>query len=602
MDNFIVSARKYRPATFASVVGQRHITSTLKNAIERGQLAHAYLFCGPRGVGKTTCARIFAKAINCLNPQGGEACNECESCRSFNEGRSLNVHELDAASNNSVDDIRNLIEQVRIIPQQGSYSVFVIDEVHMLSAAAFNAFLKTLEEPPRHAIFILATTEKHKIIPTILSRCQIYDFNRIKVEDGVEYLRYIANKEGVTADDEALNLIAHKADGGMRDALSMFDKAVSFCGNNLNYKDVASTLNVLDYDTYFSVTELLLAGNYVETLLRFDEVLSRGFSPQVFIAGLNAHFRDLLIAKGPAVSLIEFTGTLVERYKEQAVRCSEQFLFTAISLLTEADGKIRQSSNQRLLVELGLMKIAGLGQKKNEGIDNLVEFIEGIVETSFDTSIQLPPLDTTIPVPQSVQPQPQAPAPQTVVTVTRPLETTQPESVAPSVQPQPEEPQRAVRTGRSPRLPSLTGLLRSEAKSASEIMSEQEALEARITSYIDPHCEDKLNFARDKIVESVTKYRKRLGVIFDSMTIEGNTITVTVASEGARDEIYHEKSDLQKLIAQASGVKGLVEIAVTVNEQIRVARPITLEDRLRHLVTKNDKLLDMIEKLGLDAE
>ena len=602
MDNFIVSARKYRPATFASVVGQRHITSTLKNAIERGQLAHAYLFCGPRGVGKTTCARIFAKAINCLNPQGGEACNECESCRSFNEGRSLNVHELDAASNNSVDDIRNLIEQVRIIPQQGSYSVFVIDEVHMLSAAAFNAFLKTLEEPPRHAIFILATTEKHKIIPTILSRCQIYDFNRIKVEDGVEYLRYIANKEGVTADDEALNLIAHKADGGMRDALSMFDKAVSFCGNNLNYKDVASTLNVLDYDTYFSVTELLLAGNYVETLLRFDEVLSRGFSPQVFIAGLNAHFRDLLMAKGPAVSLIEFTGTLVERYKEQAVRCSEQFLFTAISLLTEADGKIRQSSNQRLLVELGLMKIAGLGQKKNEGIDNLVEFIEGIVETSFDTSIQLPPLDTTIPVPQSVQPQPQAPAPHTVVTVTRPLETTQPESVAPSVQPQPEEPQRAVRTGRSPRLPSLTGLLRSEAKSASEIVSEQEALEARTTSYIDPHCEDKLNFARDKIVERVTKYRKRLGVIFDSMTIEGNTITVTVASEGARDEIYHDKSDLQKLIAQASGVKGLVEIAVTVNEQIRVARPITLEDRLRHLVTKNDKLLDMIEKLGLDAE
>ena len=602
MDNFIVSARKYRPATFASVVGQRHITSTLKNAIERGQLAHAYLFCGPRGVGKTTCARIFAKAINCLNPQGGEACNECESCRSFNEGRSLNVHELDAASNNSVDDIRNLIEQVRIIPQQGSYSVFVIDEVHMLSAAAFNAFLKTLEEPPRHAIFILATTEKHKIIPTILSRCQIYDFNRIKVEDGVEYLRYIANKEGVTADDEALNLIAHKADGGMRDALSMFDKAVSFCGNNLNYKDVASTLNVLDYDTYFSVTELLLAGNYVETLLRFDEVLSRGFSPQVFIAGLNAHFRDLLMAKGPAVSLIEFTGTLVERYKEQAVRCSEQFLFTAISLLTEADGKIRQSSNQRLLVELGLMKIAGLGQKKNEGIDNLVEFIEGIVETSFDTSIQLPPLDTTIPVPQSAQPQPQAPAPQAVVTATRPLETTQPESVAPSVQPQPEEPQRAVRTGRSPRLPSLTGLLRSEAKSASEIMSEQEALEARTTSYIDPHCEDKLNFARDKIVEGVTKYRKRLGVIFDSMTIEGNTITVTVASEGARDEIYHDKSDLQKLIAQASGVKGLVEIAVTVNEQIRVARPITLEDRLRHLVTKNDKLLDMIEKLGLDAE
>ena len=364
MENFIVSARKYRPATFASVVGQRHITSTLKNAIERGQLAHAYLFCGPRGVGKTTCAPIFAKAINCLNPQAGEACNECESCRSFNEGRSLNVHELDAASNNSVDDIRNLIEQVRIIPQQGRYSVFVIDEVHMLSTAAFNAFLKTLEEPPHHAIFILATTEKHKIIPTILSRCQIYDFNRIKVEDGVEYLRHIATKEGVEADDEALNLIAHKADGGMRAALSMFDKAVSFCGNKLNYKDVAATLNVLDYDTYFTITELLLHGNYIEALMRFDDVLCRGFSPQVFIAGLNAHMRDLLMAKGPAITLVEFTGTLVERYKQQAAQCPEALLFGAISLLTEADGKIRQSSNQRLLVELGLMKIAGLGQKK----------------------------------------------------------------------------------------------------------------------------------------------------------------------------------------------------------------------------------------------
>ncbi|MFQ6940092.1 MAG: DNA polymerase III subunit gamma/tau [Alistipes finegoldii] len=259
MSDFIVSARKYRPATFASVVGQKHITSTLKNAIERAQLAHAYLFCGPRGVGKTTCARIFAKAINCLSPNGAEACNECESCRSFNEGRSLNIHELDAASNNSVEDIRTLIEQVRIIPQVGRYSVFIIDEVHMLSAAAFNAFLKTLEEPPAHAIFILATTEKHKIIPTILSRCQIYDFNRIRVEDSVEYLKYIAGQENISADEESLNLIAQKADGGMRDALSMFDKAVSFCGTTLDYRNVAQTLNVLDYDTYFSVTEMLLA-------------------------------------------------------------------------------------------------------------------------------------------------------------------------------------------------------------------------------------------------------------------------------------------------------------------------------------------------------
>ena len=375
MSDFIVSARKYRPATFASVVGQKHITSTLKNAIERGQLAHAYLFCGPRGVGKTTCARIFAKAINCLNPNGSEACNECESCRSFNEGRSLNIHELDAASNNSVEDIRTLIEQVRIIPQVGRYSVFIIDEVHMLSAAAFNAFLKTLEEPPAHAIFILATTEKHKIIPTILSRCQIYDFNRIRVEDGVEYLKYIASQEGIAADEESLNLIAQKADGGMRDALSMFDKAVSFCGKALDYRNVAQTLNVLDYDTYFSVTEMLLAGNYVDTLVTFDSVLSRGFSGQTFMAGLNRHMRDLLMAKRPeTLRLIEMTGTLLERYRTQAGACSVEFLFGAISCLTELDGKIRQSSNQRLLVELGLMKIAGLGQKKNDDLTSSGEY------------------------------------------------------------------------------------------------------------------------------------------------------------------------------------------------------------------------------------
>ena len=375
MSDFIVSARKYRPATFASVVGQKHITSTLKNAIERAQLAHAYLFCGPRGVGKTTCARIFAKAINCLSPNGAEACNECESCRSFNEGRSLNIHELDAASNNSVEDIRTLIEQVRIIPQVGRYSVFIIDEVHMLSAAAFNAFLKTLEEPPAHAIFILATTEKHKIIPTILSRCQIYDFNRIRVEDSVEYLKYIAGQENISADEESLNLIAQKADGGMRDALSMFDKAVSFCGTTLDYRNVAQTLNVLDYDTYFSVTEMLLAGNYVDVLVTFDTVLSKGFSGQTFTAGLNRHMRDLLMAKRPeTLRLIEMTGTLLERYRTQAGACSVEFLFGAISILTELDGKIRQSSNQRLLVELGLMKIAGLGKKKNDDLTSSGEY------------------------------------------------------------------------------------------------------------------------------------------------------------------------------------------------------------------------------------
>ncbi len=365
MENFVVSARKYRPATFATVVGQSHITSTLKNAIERGQLAHAYLFCGPRGVGKTTCARIFAKAINCMNQGSSEACNECDSCKSFNDGASLNIHELDAASNNTVDDIKSLIEQVRIIPQVGKYSLFIIDEVHMLSSAAFNAFLKTLEEPPAHAIFILATTEKHKILPTILSRCQIYDFRRIRVEDSVEYLRHIAQSEGVTADDESLSLIAQKADGGMRDALSMFDKAVSFGGKELNFRKVAQTLNVLDYDTYFSLTDSLVDGNYVEALLTLDRVLEQGFGVQNFMAGLNKHFRDLLVSRDAAsINLIELTGSLLERYRAQAAKCDIALLFGAISVLTDIDSRIKQSSSQRLLVELGLMKIAGLGQKK----------------------------------------------------------------------------------------------------------------------------------------------------------------------------------------------------------------------------------------------
>lgn len=367
MDNFVVSARKYRPATFESVVGQGHITATLKNAISRGQLAHAYLLCGPRGVGKTTCARIFAKAINCLSPVDSEACGQCESCRSFNEGRSFNIHELDAASNNSVDDIRSLTEQVRIPPQIGRYSVYIIDEVHMLSASAFNAFLKTLEEPPAHAVFILATTEKHKIIPTILSRCQIYDFNRIRVEDGVNYLKYIAGMEGVTFDDESLHLIAQKADGGMRDALSMFDKAVSFCGNSLCFKEVARTLNVLDYDTYFKITSLILSGDYPSVLTSFDEVLRAGFTPQTLAGGLNAHFRDLLMGKNQQTAgLLEVTGELLDRYKKQGAECDVGFLFEAIAVLTSVDGTLRTATNQRLNVELGLMKLCGLGQKKNE--------------------------------------------------------------------------------------------------------------------------------------------------------------------------------------------------------------------------------------------
>lgn len=362
MENYIVSARKYRPTTFESVVGQRALTSTLKNAIATGKLAHAYLFCGPRGVGKTTCARIFAKTINCLSPvTDGEACNQCESCQAFNEQRSYNIHELDAASNNSVDDIRSLIEQVRIPPQIGKYKVYIIDEVHMLSQSAFNAFLKTLEEPPHHAIFILATTEKHKILPTILSRCQIYDFNRINVQDTVEHLQYVAAKENIHAEPEALNVIAQKADGGMRDALSIFDQVASFCGGNITYKGVIENLNVLDYEYYFQLTDCFLENKVSDTMVLFNEILKKGFDGNHFVSGLASHFRDLLVSKDPqTLSLLEVGSSIRERYQKQAQKCDAKFLYRAMKLCNDCDLNYRTSKNKRLLVELTLIQCAQL--------------------------------------------------------------------------------------------------------------------------------------------------------------------------------------------------------------------------------------------------
>ena len=370
MENFIVSARKYRPATFNSVVGQTALTTTLKNAIQSNHLAHAYLFCGPRGVGKTTCARIFAKTINCQHLSAeGEACNQCESCVSFNEQRSYNIHELDAASNNGVDDIRSLIDQVRIPPQIGKYSVYIIDEVHMLSQGAFNAFLKTLEEPPAHAIFILATTEKHKIIPTILSRCQIYDFNRITVADTVAHLKYVAEKEGVNIDDNALNIAAQKSDGGMRDALSIFDQLVSFCGNNITYQDVISNLNVLDYDYYFRLVDAFLKGDVTNSLLIFNEVLNKGFDAHHFVSGLSTHLRDLLVCKDPqTIALMEVGADIGKHYQQQAQLCPVDFLFQALKLNNDCDLSYRISNNKRLLVELTLIRICQLTDEKKKSI------------------------------------------------------------------------------------------------------------------------------------------------------------------------------------------------------------------------------------------
>jgi DNA polymerase-3 subunit gamma/tau len=362
MDNYIVSARKYRPTTFNSVVGQKSLTTTLKNAIQRNKLSHAYLFCGPRGVGKTSCARIFAKTINCLNlSENGEACNECESCISFNEQRSLNIHELDAASHNSVEDIRSLTEQVRIPPQLGKYSIYIIDEVHMLSQSAFNAFLKTLEEPPGHAIFILATTEKQKLLATILSRCQIYDFTRITVTDIVEHLQYVASQEGISAEPEALNVIAQKVDGGMRDALSIFDQIVSYSGGNITYKSVIENLNILDYDYYFRFTDIILKGEVRNCMLLLNEIFRKGFDGQHIINGLASHFRDLLVCKDEStLILFEMGASIRDRYRDMAKQCTEQFLYQAISLANDCDLKYRESHNKRLLLELTLIQLCQL--------------------------------------------------------------------------------------------------------------------------------------------------------------------------------------------------------------------------------------------------
>ncbi len=596
MSDFIVSARKYRPATFASVVGQQHITSTLRNAIERGQLAHAYLFCGPRGVGKTTCARIFAKAINCLHPEGAEACNECESCRSFNEGRSLNIHELDAASNNSVEDIRTLIEQVRIIPQVGRYSVFIIDEVHMLSAAAFNAFLKTLEEPPAHAIFILATTEKHKIIPTILSRCQIYDFNRIRVEDGVAYLQYIASQEGITADEESLNLIAQKADGGMRDALSMFDKAVSFCGTTLDYRSVAQTLNVLDYDTYFRVTDLLLAGDYASVLVEFDAVLAKGFSGQTFMAGLNRHMRDLLMAKRPeTLRLIEMTGTLLERYRTQAGACTVEFLFGAVSVLTELDGKIRQSSNQRLLVELGLMKIAGLGQKKNDSLNASEAYpLPPLAPRAAAPAASAAPVAASAVNKTSAAPVvPEVPS-APVVAETPAAEPPVSEPTAPAAAPR----RHSLISGTS-----LSELLAQKEPAPSEAEpAADDRPEAASTPEIDPMAAQKLEQARPQWMQLVRERRPRFVQVFERMQLHDNVVAISVPTTELRDEIQRMRTSMLSQYAQLAGVNGKLELEIKVDEEIRAARPIKLEDRVKHLTEKNPLVNKLRKELDLELE
>ena len=608
-DNFIVSARKYRPVTFQSVVGQGHITSTLQNAITRGQLAHAYLFCGPRGVGKTTCARIFAKAINCLTPVNGEACNECESCKAFNEGRSFSIHELDAASNNSVDDIRNLTDQVRIPPQVGRYSVYIIDEVHMLSLSAFNAFLKTLEEPPAHAVFILATTEKHKIIPTILSRCQIYDFNRIRVEDGVEYLKYIASQEGVTFDDEALHIIAQKADGGMRDALSMFDKVVSFGGTNVTAKVVADTLNVLDYDTYFSVVDLILAGNYADMLLKFDEILRKGFGGQTFVAGLNEHMRNLLMCKSPqTVSLLEVTGSVAQRFTEQAARASLPFLFESVNLLTGLDAGFRTATNQRLHVELGLMKLCGMGQKKN-----LADTSEGATEGGEEYPVPVLPakdpsalkqaVSTSPPTAQAqpqaapqpaVQTQPQAASAPTPAPQTQTASTTTPTPAPPRPKPAP--------AGASITGFSLKDALNTKTQEAANPANEEDTLGIDASAVPDEAVEKRLTEVCSTLSERFTQSRPRLATAFSRVSVQLNRIGLTVPNANLKEEVERNMLDLKREIMELSGVNCAIEFDITVEADPSADKPVKADDKLKFLTEQNAYLTAFRKALNLDIE
>ena len=623
MDNFVVSARKYRPQTFASVVGQGSITSTLKNAIERGQLAGAYLFCGPRGVGKTTCARIFAKAINCQNPNGAEACNECESCRAFNEGRSFNIHELDAASNNSVNDIRNLTDQVRVPPQIGRYSVYIIDEVHMLSAAAFNAFLKTLEEPPSYAIFILATTEKHKILPTILSRCQIFDFNRIRVEDGVEYMRSIASAEGVSYDDESLNLIAAKADGGMRDALSMFDKAVAFCGSKLNYRDVAASLNVLDYETYFRVVDTLRSGDYAKSLLQFDEILSRGFGAAVFLQGLAAHMRSLLVCKQPSTAhLLEVTGSVREHYMNQAGECEIEFLFDAIRLLAAVDGQLKTSSNQRLAVELALMKLSGMGQKKNFDLNDDLPLPE-LIREEQDVVVQN---NTSVPSATAPSAATAAAAPSVMAQTAAPTPAAQPAAVSAQPQPQPQSVAQEVPTNAgasvgaaqaekpatSPKAAfggaafgglggsSIMSLLSNKGGEAAE---QDDKPEEVVDTRIDPDAEAKIKQAQAAFVEAMMAERQRIGVAFEDMTVSGNCVTITVGSDDLRQEILRSQYEILSLLAEKAGVVGAIELEVSVTaDKPRAEILIKPEDKVHYLCEQNPAWLELRTALDLDIE
>ena len=565
MEQFIVSARKYRPDTFESLIGQENIARTLKNSIMRGQLAHAYLFCGPRGVGKTTTARIFAKSINCLDPGPDmEPCGKCESCLSFAEGRSYCIHELDAASNNSVDDIRNLTDMVRIPPQVGKYSVYIIDEVHMLSSAAFNAFLKTLEEPPAHAIFILATTEKHKILPTILSRCQTFDFNRISVPDIVRNLEDIASKEGISIDSDSLHVIAVKADGAMRDALTIFDQIVAFCGRDVHYEDVIRDLNVLDYEYYFKIIDNSLAGDYMSSLLLFDEILAKGFNALYFVSGLSSHLRDLLVCRNSEGSaLLSLPPTLIERYREQAARCSVQFIFSSLNITMECEASYRQSGNQRLLIEFALMRLA---------------------EKAAVAPASAP---ASAPAPAQVQQPVQQPAP-----VALPVS-------APAAPPSPVRPQTAKIPGMS-----LKNLIDRAEKQDASSSAAQEALTDEPVSF-----ESMMNAWQALADREKTSGRSSLAtaMLHHSPGIDLDTCTITFfVSNGAQRDWILEKARTRMEAALRQELHNRkVKIDVQIYESAsgqKESVPYMPEDKARFLASRQPELNELVKDLELDVK
>ena len=620
MEDYIVSARKYRPATFESVIGQRALTTTLKNAISTGKLAQAYLFCGPRGVGKTTCARIFAKTINCQNlSPSGEACNECESCRAFNEQRSYNIHELDAASNNSVDDIRQLVEQVRVPPQIGKYKVYIIDEVHMLSTSAFNAFLKTLEEPPRHAIFILATTEKQKILPTILSRCQIYDFNRIGVQDIVDHLADVAQREGITYEPEALNVIAQKADGGMRDALSIFDQVVSFCQGNITYQSVIKNLNVLDYEYYFRLTDYLLQGDVANSLLLLNDVLNKGFDAGNFIIGLGSHFRDLLVSKDAAtVSLMEVGANIRERYKNQAQRAPIPFIYKAMKLCCDCELNYRNARNKRFLIECTLIQLAQLTQPDDEVSGGRSP--KSTLKPIFSQTPAAAPAQQAS-APQQAQPQTPQAAPKTQA---------QPKTAQAAPQAQPKTPQSAPQTQTQPK-PTAAPQQPQPAKSIFQqpqpvnrktnissisqlgvsIRRVQTAAPAPVEEEIDPHQQENIPLTQEDVVESWRRFADQLPHELIALRnrmpqmrvtlIDDTQVEICVENELHAKQLNEMLSDIRKFMRKDLH-NYLLEPHVVVKELELSVRSLSRYEQYLKMVEKNPWLHELQKNLGLELD